>query len=866
MDEDRLSVLLRKNFSKKPSNRLTEDEKAELLRFRESMSPDQWNVLYNQAKQKHQERRAKKLALATLSTSPPHLTLTELDRSPTPITEPPTPVEPPRPPTIPHPSPSAPSASACLNCQNLTETHERELMQAQQDQDELQDKLDTLAASYKLLKEQFAELQLTAHCDVADDDVITSPASESSFQQVKKHLEDKLISLEFEIESLKNENSKLNEQSNTLKNKVQFYENQSNLIGSLTSEIENLKIENNRLLDSCNSLKTRSNFYDDQSKLISSLTSELESIKLENFKLTENFATLQSQLKFHEDQSNLINNLYSEIDTLKLENSRLSDNSQLSKLEISKLKSENEQLINQINELSTRNQHVEALRDEAMTFVGYQSSLSKSLLEKTIPSHNSTVSAVKVLLAASSPELVSSAKVLLARCNYLSNTNSQLKNGLLKLNSEIANVKRCQRFIKELTKTSFNQMIMTLTNLTLELAGCWSKMRSLLREERERDTVINTRVISNQKVEESTALSPEPIASTKNSAENFTFTPKKILTQRALTVEDLQSTTTLSQSESSEIFDDSPPLSVLVDSFPSRVVTFLRFRSLFSKHPSVSLNLSSPGVVNLVVNSEHRSFKTDGVFGPGVENSVVFESIKSLSTLPLDSKSLLIVSYGPRSSGRSYSLFGTSSDSGLISLIISHLFSILPEYQETRSISASFCAVDVTSNDVLDLLTEEEELVKAEKSTTLSCFLHVPLPSAEEFQAFSDLIVTSDTSSSRTHRLVSVTFDILDLVTNQRSQSRLSFLDCAQSDSSRGMSGSTSRMSRSLAALGDVLTAVQVSSSHVPFRNSKLTHLLQDCLLPVSDSRVVLISHCNDDVASLFGPISFASSINQASV
>jgi kinesin family protein C2/C3 len=90
--------------------------------------------------------------------------------------------------------------------------------------------------------------------------------------------------------------------------------------------------------------------------------------------------------------------------------------------------------------------------------------------------------------------------------------------------------------------------------------------------------------------------------------------------------------------------------------------------------------------------------------------------------------------------------------------------------------------------------------------------------------------------SSRSHSIVQVFLNSVNVVTGAKAKGKLNMIDLAGSERV-GKSGATGarlkeaqNINKSLSALGDVIQARCNKQGHVPYRNSTLTHMLQDSL------------------------------------
>ncbi|KAG8661531.1 hypothetical protein MANES_01G011700v8 [Manihot esculenta] len=108
--------------------------------------------------------------------------------------------------------------------------------------------------------------------------------------------------------------------------------------------------------------------------------------------------------------------------------------------------------------------------------------------------------------------------------------------------------------------------------------------------------------------------------------------------------------------------------------------------------------------------------------------------------------------------------------------------------------------------------------------------------------------------SSRSHSVVSINVRGKDLHTGDTSQGNLHLVDLAGSErvDRSEVTGDRLReaqhINKSLSALGDVIFALAQKSSHVPYRNSKLTQLLQTSL--GGQAKTLMFVQLNPDVSS----------------
>ncbi|KJR87626.1 kinesin family member C1 [Sporothrix schenckii 1099-18] len=281
-----------------------------------------------------------------------------------------------------------------------------------------------------------------------------------------------------------------------------------------------------------------------------------------------------------------------------------------------------------------------------------------------------------------------------------------------------------------------------------------------------------------------------------------------------------------------------------------------KFRFPDATTSSSQIDVTGPEEKNSlgVVCRRTATFEFDRVFQPAVQNEEVFGEISQLVQSALDGYNVCIFCYGQTGSGKTYTMF---AEGGVISLAAHMIYDnirLLGEKQWSYTVNGSF--VEVYNEELHDLLSnpncggskDQEPKKRLEirhddirNITTIVNCKTVRLGSSDEVNAMLNLAHSNrsvaatglNERSSRSHSIF-----ILDLVgenaaTGEQCHGTLNLVDLAGSERLKQSGAEGDRMketqsiNRSLACLGDVIEALGRGASHIPYRNSKLTHLLQ---------------------------------------
>ncbi|XP_051794743.1 kinesin-like protein KIFC3 isoform X2 [Acanthochromis polyacanthus] len=274
----------------------------------------------------------------------------------------------------------------------------------------------------------------------------------------------------------------------------------------------------------------------------------------------------------------------------------------------------------------------------------------------------------------------------------------------------------------------------------------------------------------------------------------------------------------------------------------------------------LSFDSDDDAILYLSNKGKIMTFELDKVFPPQATQEEVFQEVQSLITSCIDGFNVCIFAYGQTGSGKTYTMEGVADDPGINQRALRLLFSEVMEKAPDWDYKISVSMVEIYNETLRNLLGENPtDKLDIKMNPDGSGQLYVPglteitVQSPEDINRVFELghmnrataCTNLNEHSSRSHALLIITVSGFNVATGNRTQGKLNLVDLAGSEriGKSGAEGSRLReaqcINKSLSALGDVINALRGKHSHVPFRNSRLTYLLQDSLS--GDSKTLMM-------------------------
>ncbi|KAF2533028.1 hypothetical protein F2Q70_00032300 [Brassica cretica] len=266
------------------------------------------------------------------------------------------------------------------------------------------------------------------------------------------------------------------------------------------------------------------------------------------------------------------------------------------------------------------------------------------------------------------------------------------------------------------------------------------------------------------------------------------------------------------------VLEENRKLYNLVQDLKGNIRVYCRVRPFMPGQPTSLSTVENieEGTITIRVPSKygkegHKPFMFNKVFGPSATQEEVFSDMQPLVRSVLDGYNVCIFAYGQTGSGKTFTMSG-------------------PKELTEESLGVNYRALADLNNSHNGINVPEANLVPVSSTDDVIQLMDVgQMNRAVSSTAMND-------RSSRSHSCVTVHVQGRDLTSGAILHGSMHLVDLAGSERVDKSEVTGDRLkeaqhiNKSLSALGDVISSLSQKNSHVPYRNSKLTQLLQDSL------------------------------------
>ncbi|XP_047448267.1 kinesin-like protein KIN-14E [Mugil cephalus] len=258
-----------------------------------------------------------------------------------------------------------------------------------------------------------------------------------------------------------------------------------------------------------------------------------------------------------------------------------------------------------------------------------------------------------------------------------------------------------------------------------------------------------------------------------------------------------------------------------------------------------------------------REFQFDKVFSAEASQEELFHDTNRLIQSAMDGYNVCIFAYGQTGSGKTFTMVGDKEQKnpGIMPRSFNAIFDIMRENSSKFNFKVSAYMLELYNDKLQDLFVSQVgeahaqpqshgqarrvEIKRNRKGVVFAQGAETKeASSAQELyalfqQACANRHISAtkmNVESSRSHLIVGIMVESRNLTNGSVSNGKLSLVDLAGSERAAKTGAKDHQLkeansiNKSLSALGDVISALSAELPHVPYRNSKLTQVMQDSL------------------------------------
>ncbi|KAJ8674882.1 hypothetical protein QAD02_010668 [Eretmocerus hayati] len=287
---------------------------------------------------------------------------------------------------------------------------------------------------------------------------------------------------------------------------------------------------------------------------------------------------------------------------------------------------------------------------------------------------------------------------------------------------------------------------------------------------------------------------------------------------------------------------------------------------------------------NTKLKGQRQEFSFDKVFPPNASQAAIFEELSMLVQSALEGYNVCVFAYGQTGSGKTYTMegFPGTDDEGMIPRTVKHIFTEMKHFELLGweyKIEASF--LEIYNEQIVDLLDNSKKSHDIRMADSKGSDLYVTNLLVQEIHSPEELnqclliarenramaATQSNERSSRSHSVARIRLIGTHKANSEICVGNLNLVDLAGSERLKNEEAAriaeTKNINKSLANLGHVILALLQKQDHIPYRNSKLTHLLMPSLGGNSKTLMLLnISPLDEAFNESVNSLRFGSNVN----